>query len=187
MLLVYAVIAAVLIGYIKGGRLAHYIDQPLEMVYLPALAFMIEACFGLMYKYVSLPPSEWLCWAVRLEYLLLALFILSNWRRTGMKMLGFATLANFVVIAVNDFRMPVSPFVYDYPKLAGLVARIQSGELMEYVLVGWDGPLWYMGDTIPMFGGLASVGDILMAIAMIQLIPGLMKKKRRKKRSLESV
>jgi hypothetical protein len=73
--------------------------------------------------------------------------------------------------------MPVTPIIERYPELTVFSERIIAGELPEYVLVSWDGPLWFLGDTIPMFGGLASVGDILMAIGMLQLIVGLMKAK----------
>jgi len=174
MLLVYAVIAAVIIGYLLGGRLKNYPERPLKLVLLPCFAFMIEACFGLMYQFVDLPPEKWLGWAVCAEYALLALFVIFNFRRRGMKLLGVSALANFTVIAANGFRMPVSPLVYQYPKMAEFVTRIQSGELMEYVLVDWNGPLWFMGDTIPMFGGLASAGDLIMAAAVLIIILDIM-------------
>ena len=181
MLLVYFVIGAIPIGYLLGGKLSNYLHAPLDLVMLPSLAFLVEASFGKLVELEGLAPSEWLCWAVSLEYSLLALFILTNWKRKGMKMLGAATLANFAVIAANGFRMPVTPIIERYPELAVFSQRIMAGELPEYVLVSWDGPLWFLGDTIPMFGGLASVGDILMAIGMMQLIVGLMRTKPKKK------
>jgi len=100
-----------------------------------------------------------------------------------MKLLGVSALANFTVIAANGFRMPVSPLVYQYPKMAEFVTRIQSGELMEYVLVDWNGPLWFMGDTIPMFGGLASAGDLIMAAAVLIIILDIMDCAKLKKHS----
>ena len=39
------------------------------------------------------------------------------------------------------------------------------------------GTFWYLGDTIAIFGGLASVGDFLMAAAMLVIIVSLMKTK----------
>lgn len=175
MLLVYALIAAILIAYLRGGRLRNYGKHPLRAIYLPCLAFMIEACFGFLYEFVSLSPDRWLGWAVCLEYALLAAFLGLNWRRRGMKLLSLATLSNFAAIAANGFRMPVTPIVQDVPGLARLVARIQSGELMEYALVDWDAPLWFLGDTIPLFGGLASLGDLLMAAGMLALIVHLLR------------
>ena len=181
MLLVYFVIGAIPIGYLLGGKLSNYLHAPLKLVMLPCFALLIEASFGKLVALEGIAPSVWLGWTVGLEYSLLALFILVNWKRKGMKMLGAATLANFAVMVANGFRMPVTPIIERYPELAVFSERIIAGELPEYVLVSWDGPLWFLGDTIPMFGGLASVGDILMAIGMMQLIIGLMRAKPEKK------
>ena len=43
MLLVYGIVAAILIGYLTGGRARNYLAQPLRGVLLPALALAIEA------------------------------------------------------------------------------------------------------------------------------------------------
>lgn len=175
MLLVYVVIAAIPLGYLLGGRLGNYLHRPLRALILPIAAFLIEAAFGLLNRLA--PPRAWLPIAVCAEYALLAAFIFLNRRRRGVKLLGAATALNFLVIGVNGFRMPVSPLIYDYPKYQGLVERIQTGDLPEYVLVGWDGPLWFLGDTIPLFGGLASIGDLLMGAALLALIVSLMRQK----------
>lgn len=180
MLLVYCVIGAIPIGYLLGGRLGNYLHAPLKMVLLPSAALLVEASFGYLAGIDGLAPADWLCWAVSLEYILLALFMGINWKRRGMKLLAAATAANFAVIAANGFRMPVTPIIERYPELAVFSERIIAGELPEYVLVSWDAPLWFLGDTIPMLGGLASVGDILMAAGMLLLIVGLMRQKPEK-------
>ena len=176
MLLVYCIIAAVLVGYITGGRLSNYLISPLKAAFLPCLAFSIEASFGFIGELTGLPSEIWLIYAVITEYSLLALFIWFNRKQRGVKLLGLATLANFAAMSVNGFRMPVSPLIYNYPTMSGFVDRIRTGSLPEYVLVNWDSPLWFLGDTIPLFDGLASIGDILMAIALFLLILSVMKK-----------
>ena len=175
MLLVYCVAAAVLVGYLTGGRLSNYLNAPLKLVLLPCLAFAIEATFGHIGKWTSLPPEKWLPVTVCAEYLLLAVFIWCNRSSRGVKLLGAATVVNFAAISANGFRMPVSPLIYNYPAMSGFVDRIRSGDLPEYVLVGWDGPLWFLGDTIPLFDGLASIGDLLMAAALVVIFIHLMK------------
>lgn len=175
MLLVYFIVVAIPIGYLRGGRLSNYLNRPLRWILLPCLAFLVEASFGFIAARVNAPASRWLGFAVCIEYLLLAAFIWKNRARRGIGLMGLATVCNFVVIAANGFRMPVSPLIYDYPKYAPLIERIQSGALPEYVLVDWNGPLWFLGDTIPLFGGLASVGDLLMGAGLVLLIVHLMK------------
>ena len=177
MLLVYFIVAAIPLGYLLGGRLSNYAHQPLKCIALPCLAFLIEASFGVLAERVAGPASRWLGPAVCLEYLLLAVFLWANRRRRGVKLMGLATACNLLVISANGFRMPVSPLIYDYPKYASLVERIRSGALPEYVLVDWDGPLWFLGDAIPIFGGLASVGDMLMGAGLVLLIVHLMRAK----------
>jgi len=175
MLLVYVVLGAIPVGYLLGGRLSNYLNAPLRCVLLPCAAFLTEASFG--YLTGRFDPACWLGPAVCFEYVLLGGFVWVNRRRKGMKLLGAATLTNFAVIAANGFRMPVTPVIERYPELAAFSERIASGNLPEYVLVSWDAPLWFLGDTIPMFGGIASAGDLLMAAGMLLLIVGVMRKK----------
>ncbi|HIS91868.1 MAG TPA: DUF5317 domain-containing protein [Candidatus Alectryocaccomicrobium excrementavium] len=175
MLLVYGVAAAILAGYLTGGRARNYLLQPLRGVLLPALALAIEACFGLLAA--RWDPARWLGLATCAEYALLAAFLALNFRQRGVKLLALATALNFAVIALNGFSMPVTPIVYEDPNLAVWITRIESGALPEYTLVGWDAPLWFLGDTIPLLGGLASVGDLLMAAGMFLLVFDLMRQK----------
>ena len=182
MLLVYFVIGAIPLGYLLGGRLRNYLHKPLKWVMLPCLALMLEASFGMIGTALRQPSSVWLKYAVCAEYAILAAFVWGNRRRRGMPLLGLSTALNFAVIAANSFRMPVTPIIYDYPELSHFVERIQSGELPEYVLVDWNAPLWFLGDTLPIFGGLASIGDFLMAIAIMIIIVSAMKNKKRRQR-----
>ena len=175
MLLVYFVIAAIPLGYLLKGRLRNYLHAPLRMEFLPVLAFALEACFGRIGPMTGLEAAQWLPWAVCAEYALLTAFILLNIRRRGVKLLAVATAMNFAVISANGFRMPVSPRVFDYPALAPLIERIQSGDIPEYVLADWDAPLLFLGDVLPIAGGLASVGDLFMAAGMLVLIVHLMR------------
>lgn len=178
MLLVYFVIAAIPIGYLAGGSLHNIRYARLRFVILPCAAFLLEASFGLINLLVDGPPSQWLGKAVCIEYLLLTLFIWINHRMRGMDILGAATLLNFIVISANGYRMPVTPVIYDHPELYHFVERIQNGALPEYVLVDWNAPFWFLGDTLPLGKGLASIGDLLMAAGIMILIITMMKAKR---------
>lgn len=175
MLLVYFVIAAIPIGYLAGGSLRNIRYAHLRFAILPIAAFLLEASFGLIGRISNAPPSEWLGKVVCLEYLLLTLFIWINHRIKGMDMLGAATFVNFLVIWANGYRMPVTPIIYQYPELQHFVERIQSGELPEYVLVDWNKPLWFLGDTLPLGNGLASIGDLMMALGVLTIIVTMMK------------
>ena len=178
MILVYCIVLSVIIGYIRGGRLKNYLDHALEHIYLPVIAFGIEAALPILGK--ALLPA-----AVIIEYTLLFLFVFINRKYKPVWLIGTGMVLNALVIFANGFRMPVTPVVFD-PAFERFVGGVQSGELIEYVLVGWDAPLWFLGDTIPITRvapGIASAGDFVMALGMFWLIQFFMKPPVKKRES----
>lgn len=175
MILVYMIALSVGIGYARGGRLKHYLENPLKGLFLPVIAFAIEAALPVLGAKLLAP-------AVLAEYALLFAFVFVNRKLRPVWLIALGVLLNALVIFANGFRMPVTPVVAD-PVFSRFVARVQSGELIEYVLVGWDAPLWFLGDTIPVtrvVPGIASVGDIVLAAGMFWLIQLFMKPSRKK-------
>jgi hypothetical protein len=165
MILVYMIALSVVIGYARGGRLKHYLDKPLRGVFLPVVAFALEAA-------LSIVGIKFLAPVVILEYALLFAFIIVNRKIPAIWLVAAGVVLNALVIFVNGFRMPVTPVVYD-PTFERFASRVLSGDLIEYVLVGWDAPLWFLGDTIPItrvVPGIASLGDIVLAGGMFWLI-----------------
>lgn len=176
MILVYFLFLAVAVGYLRGGRLKNYLDRPLRLVYLPIAAFAAEA---LMAK-IGRRALE-IC--VLIEYALLFAFCFFNRGRRGVLPIACAAALNLAAILANGFRMPVSPAVYDFAALQPFVQRVASGELFEYALVGYDAPLWWLGDCLPvpvLVPGLASPGDVLLGAGLFWLVQDFMRAGRRK-------
>jgi hypothetical protein len=170
MILIYMIALSVVIGYARGGRLKHYLENPLRGVFLPVAAFMIEAALPIL-------GAKLLAASVIVEYSLLFAFLFLNRRQKPVWVMAAGVAMNALVIFANGFRMPVTPVVQD-PVFARFVQMVQSGDLIEYVLVGWDAPLWFLGDTIPItrvVPGIASVGDLAMAVGLFWLIQLFMK------------
>ena len=175
MILVYMIALSVLIGYARGGRLKRYLDEPLRGVFLPIAAFVLEAALAFVGKALLAP-------VVILEYALLFAFVFVNRKMKPVWLIAVGVLLNALVIFANGFRMPVTPVVYD-PAFERFISRVQSGDLIEYVLVGWDAPLWFLGDTIPIYRvvpGIASAGDFVLAGGMFWLIQHFMMNPRKK-------
>jgi hypothetical protein len=165
MILIYMIALSVLFGYIRGGRLKHYLDKPLSCVFLPVAAFALEAA-------IPLAGAKLLAPVVILEYALLFAFVIVNRRIRAIWLIAVGVALNALVIIVNGFRMPVTPVAFA-PAFEHFVERVRSGELIEYALVGWDAPLWFLGDTIPIHRvvpGIASIGDFVLAAGMFWLI-----------------
>ena len=183
MILLAFLVLSVLIGYLRRGRLSNYLKNPLRGVFLPILAFALEAALGLLAKWLPWPSERWLWAAVSAEYALIFAFVLLNIRRASFRVIAVSSALNFAVIAANGFRMPISPIVHNYAIFENVVERVSLGKMVEYVLVGWDAPLWFLGDTIPILWvapGLASVGDLGIAIGVFWLVQGIMCPKKEK-------
>ena len=177
MILIFFLVVSIVIGYLRKGRLSNYLEAPLRGLFLPIIAFGLEAAFGFLRKWLPWPTHIWLGVAVSIEYAMVFSFVFLNRKRKGFWVIMVASLLNFIVIVANDFRMPITPVVYDYTQFANIVERVSAGGMVEYVLVGWDAPLWWLGDTIPVlwiFPGLASVGDLGLALGMFILIQEIM-------------
>lgn len=170
MLLAIAVLIAIPIGYLFKGALRNYLNAPLKLALLPCAAFLFEVWLSPLAKIIPLPVDRWLGWAVCLEYALLAVFLWTNRRSRGIPMLAVGTYANFAAIAASGFRMPVSPIIHRFPGASAIAQQIADGQVIGYTMVDWNAPLWFLGDTIPFFRGLASIGDLIMAIALMVII-----------------
>ncbi len=160
-------------SFLCGGRLRYMAENPLRLIWLPPLAFALEAVSPFLRDRIPFPVSQWLWIAVSLEYALLFLFCFFNWKRKPVRFIALACFLNLFVIAWYGFRMPVAPIVHEFSDMASVVARIQSGELFDYVLVDYGAPFLFLGDAllIPfVHSGLASIGDLFLAIGVGWLI-----------------
>ena len=169
MMLIYMIALSVVVAYARGGRLKHYLDKPLNGVFLPVIAFALEAALSFL-------DARFLAPVVIAEYALLFAFAFVNRRIRAIWLVVAGVALNAIVIFASGFRMPVTPVVLD-PAFTSFAERVRSGELVEYVLVGWDAPLWFLGDTIPItrvVPGIASIGDFVLAGGMSWLIQYLM-------------
>lgn len=182
MILIWVLAAAVVVGYIHGGRLGNYLQAPLRGVFLPVAAFMLEAAIPLWQRLFG-DAMSWLPAEVLAQYALLFLFcFLNRGHRLASGLIATASGCNLAAMAANGFRMPVSPVIYDNALFAKFVADVQSGRLCEYVLVEYGAPLWFLGDTIPvtiLSPGVASVGDFFLAAGIFVLVQQIMKPKAR--------
>lgn len=180
MILVYLLALAVAIGYIRGGRLSGYLKNPLRGIGLPIVGFLIESSFAWLPGILRAPSTQWLWIAVVAEYLCLFTFLYMNRNERSLWLVALGTATNFAAMAVHQMRMPVCPVIFEFPSLARFVERVQSGDLIEYVLVGWNAPLWWLGDCIPIpwgVPGVASIGDFLMGAGLFWWMQRMMLRK----------
>ena len=173
MILVYFILLAIPLSFFCGGRLKYIADHPMRLIFLPPLAFALEAAAPLLRDRIPLPVSQWVWIVVLVEYILLFLFCFLNWKTKAVRLIALACFLNFFVILWYGFRMPVAPIIHDNPLMASFVTRIESGDLFEYVLVPYGSPFLFLGDAIRLpfiRSGLASIGDVFLGAGVAWLI-----------------
>ncbi|WP_294521081.1 DUF5317 domain-containing protein [uncultured Pseudoflavonifractor sp.] len=175
-MLILAVLLALALGWCTGGRLIRYVETPLYLLPLPILALLMQRALGL------LPAEHYLPWAAVLLLMSYAMIFLFLWRNRRFKrtaaLAGLGSLCNLAVIAANGWRMPVSAAAAGLLSPDGL-AQLAAGAVPMYALEDSGNWLRFLGDVIycpvPLIGGFASIGDVLLAAGVFFLLLAIMK------------
>lgn len=175
-MLILAILLALILGWCTGGRLIHFVETPLYLLPLPILALLIQRSLSL------LPAEHYLPWAAVLLPASYAMIFLFLWRNRRLKrtaaLAGLGSLCNLAVIAANGWRMPVSVAAARLLSPDGL-AQLTAGDVPMYALENSGTRLRFLGDVIycpiPLIGGFASVGDVLLAAGVFFCLLAIMK------------
>lgn len=162
-MLILSVLCSIAVGWLSGGRLSRYEDAGLTWLGLPVAALLLQE--------LLLPRLTGLHFLlVPLSYALLFLFLWRNRHLVKTALLcGLGWGCNALVICANGFRMPVSAGAAAHLSPQGLAA-LTAGEIPMYALAGPETRLLFLGDVLycplPLLGGFASVGDLLLAAGL---------------------
>ena len=162
-MLILAVLCAIGVGFLAGGRLCRFEGAGLAWLGLPVAALLLQE--------LLLPRLTGLHFLlVPLSYALLFLFLWRNRHLVKTALLcGLGWGCNALVICANGFRMPVSAGAAAHLSPQGLAA-LTAGEIPMYALAGPETRLLFLGDVLycplPLLGGFASVGDLLLAAGL---------------------
>lgn len=175
-MLMLAVLLALVLSWCTGGRLVRFVETPLYLLPLPILALLMQRGLSL------LPARYYLPWAAVLLLVSYGMLFLFLWRNRRLKrttaLAGLGSLCNLAVIAANGWRMPVSAAAAELLSPEGL-ARLTSGTVPMYTLENSSTRLIFLGDVIycpiPLIGGFASIGDILLAAGVFFCLLAVMK------------
>jgi hypothetical protein len=157
-LVLIPLVAGVAAGLAMGGKLDHWAAVRLRWPWLVIAALFVREA-------VALSPLNRI---PELRFVYVAfLVVLIGWtlwhvpRVPGIWLIAAGALMNLVVIAANDFRMPVAR------AYAGPLVRI--GQAGQYVVMGPDSRLSWLGDWIGIAGGMLgvySLGDVVIAVGV---------------------
>ncbi|MFP5310319.1 MAG: DUF5317 domain-containing protein [Actinomycetes bacterium] len=164
------VVVGVLVGWLRGGRLAAVADAGLRGGWLLVAGFGLQIALDLLAARGVLPGTEGYP-LLLLSQLLVGAWVVRNHRRPGVALVGLGLLANALVIGANG-AMPVDP--------EAIVAAggPEEAELRgKHVLADDATALRPLADVIPVrpIGTVVSVGDIVLAVGLVPLLAHLMR------------
>ncbi len=110
-----------------------------------------------------------------LSYFLLFLFSLGNVYFSGFTMISAGFFLNFIVILLNNGRMPVSEYGLMLSGQLDFYNILKNGNSITHVLLDDSAVFPFLGDIIPFarpyfFPKVVSVGDILIFVGLIVFV-----------------
>jgi hypothetical protein len=170
-------VAAVLIGYLVGGRLRGF--EPLRV------RWWVLAPLGLAMQALPLPNGRhgtdlWIRVAVLgVSYVLLLVFAARNFRISGVPIVFVGLALNMAVITVNG-GMPVSREALRASGQGDLLRVLTRDEGAKHHLMTPDDHLTPIGDVIPVAGPIkqvVSVGDLFVYLGLAWVIVAIMRRR----------
>jgi len=158
MIMPLCVLLSAVIGVCWFGSFKNFTSVDIRFLWCPVAAALAEFSMLPLWKLFGAGFKSWAFAPLVLSYALLFLFLFSNLRLRGTLLMAAGAGANFAVIAANGFLMPVASVP------ASGMTEFQS---LRYVLMTDGARLPFLAGALrlplPLIGGYASVGDLLLA------------------------
>jgi hypothetical protein len=163
-------VIAILIALARKGSISKLSDTNIKLWYLFIASFLVQGLAMYFYHRSSfidnIYPLLIIC-----SYLIILFAIWSNRTLTGFKFFGLGTFLNFLVIAVNGGRMPVSTDALESIGLSSYIPGLVEG-VTKHQIITDETLLWFLADVIPMQppftlgSSVISVGDIFITLGV---------------------
>lgn len=172
-MLIDALILAVIIGYLRGGRLRHLARLELRAETLILIALVIQWTTPMLARAFGLPPNfAFAVWLI--AFMLLMVALLMNRDRPALLVAAAGVGSNLLVIALNG-GMPVLPAAIRFlDPSKPLTSAAFAGDPL-YHLAGPATRLPFLADAIPwpwppFQRGVMSIGDVLLMAGVFWLV-----------------
>lgn len=170
----------IVVGWLRGGRLRHVAS--LDLRWIPAIvaAFLLQSAFSLAVEWGWTSLVPYAPYVYLFSFVLLLAAVWMNREKLELLVMGAGVLANFIAIAANGGKMPVSADAV--LRLGGPAAlrRMEAGTDLFHQLADASTRLAFLGDwmTLPPpypRSIIFSVGDVLIGVGLLLLIQRAMK------------
>ncbi|NTW70861.1 MAG: DUF5317 family protein [Eubacteriaceae bacterium] len=182
MIVIGLLLIAIVIGYIRKGKIMNIAHLRIRLVPLMVLAFLLQGAIYAGYAYDIGIIKEYDILLHFVSYIILFAALMSNFENKWFILLTMGVIMNFIVIFLNGGKMPVS---LTAAETIGITDGLQElflkrggthQELTNSTI------LWYLADIIPVklpgilsfFNNILSVGDLVIYLGAMGVIQGAM-------------
>jgi len=182
-ILLLALILALAVALLRGGKLNQLLSVKVRYSWLAPLAWGLQV----VVIYFPRPRSEGLLephtLLILASYLLLVLMVALNWRLPGLPLIGLGLVLNLLVMVANGGFMPVTYEALQRAGMANLALGSAPGSRVmatkDIVLPRVDTVLWVLSDVFVAsppwpIRTIFSVGDLCLAVGAFVLFQRVM-------------
>ncbi len=172
-LVALTVVGAVVVGYVRGGRLRNLSNVRLRGSWLVLVAVIAQALLAVLSgRDLALPLIASILLVI--SHVALLGFVLANRMLPGMLLIFVGFALNAVVITSNG-AMPVSA-----EAIAAVTPEAEAIAPGKHRLLTPDDRFWYLADILPLpwVRSVVSVGDVILATGVGILVANLMLRRR---------
>lgn len=170
MILAVFVLAGIVIGLVKnrvqGTHLSFSEVSKLRGLWLPIAGVLLDGSFSFLPKFALRYAAVITCTG----YLCIFAFLYLNRQfKLPTALMAAGSLSNFLVIAANGFRMPISPAAL--AMFPGMTAQAVYARRVNYFIAESGANLYALADIIPVplrrLGAFISVGDLVLGLGIL--------------------
>ncbi|KAA0548515.1 hypothetical protein FZW96_08055 [Bacillus sp. BGMRC 2118] len=183
------ILIAIVIALFRGGSFTNLADMKLKAKWIfPVLLLVQIIIFITQGKFEFI--GSFSNYIFILIYVVGLVFLWTNRHQHGFILIFFGVLLNFIVMAVNGGRMPVSEeaaIILD----PSFVEALKSGLYGKHALITESTRLALLGDIIPLSAPypkeqVISIGDVIMNVGVFIFIQKIMIKQRIRESKIEA-
>ncbi|MHB0885339.1 MAG: DUF5317 domain-containing protein [Bacillota bacterium] len=167
------------VGLARGGRLGRLVDFEFKAFWAVIAAFALQFVLNTVDATKTGPVISHFALIHVAVYVILGYALWANRTTPGMPVVAVGSGLNFLVIAANGMRMPVSVDILRWAGMPDQVASLEAGRALTHAVLGPGTRLWFLSDVLaiprPFFRPSAlSLGDLLMLVGVFLIIQAAM-------------
>lgn len=176
-MLVDFIVVALVVGFLLRGRLANLAEVEVRGLVLAVLAVVVQ--YGIEYVdaagWLDIRPFAPYIYVATLLFLFAVIWL--NRRSPAIVLMGAGIFLNFLVIAANGGKMPVSAEGLAKAGMEEYIEILQGDTVLTHRLIGDETRLAFLADIFALpspypFPRVFSIGDVLLGVGACWFLIG---------------